>query len=128
MSVVFHHPDFIHSGADRKKEGDSERSQMEEINEKEDAAPSSPQTPQTPQTPQRPVDSSKGHAPPKRFHSVLSTPPTFLLCVGTNPAPEGPESSTPESAQGKIRLLVREQNQDCGSSGAGMGHHGFSWR
>lgn len=73
---VSHHPGFIHSGADRKKESSSERPQMEEISEKEDVAssPQTPQAPQTPQTPQRPTqsaDSSKGHAPPKRFLSVL---------------------------------------------------------
>ncbi|KAK2921482.1 echinoderm microtubule-associated protein-like 4 isoform X1 [Channa argus] len=74
------------SGADRKKEVCSQKSQMEEIQEREepphpkDLSPSSssphpPQTPQIPQThqPQRPAqsaDSSKGHAPPKRGPSV----------------------------------------------------------
>ncbi|XP_061600662.1 echinoderm microtubule-associated protein-like 4 isoform X1 [Cololabis saira] len=67
------------SGADRKKEGGRF---MEEIQEQQEARPpkdsssraSSPQTPQNPQNPQNPhrpgSDSSKGHAPPKRGHSV----------------------------------------------------------
>lgn len=96
MFVVSHHPDFIHSGADRKKEAGGDRPQMEEISEKEDPPPSSPQTPQTPQTPQKPAqsaDGSKGHAPPKRFRSVPSSPLEFSLCVATNPAPEDPESA-----------------------------------
>ncbi|KAG7218515.1 hypothetical protein INR49_020337, partial [Caranx melampygus] len=71
------------SGADRKKEVSSQRSQMEEIQEREEPphpkdsspSPSSPHPPQTPPTPQpqRPAqsaDSSKGHAPPKRGPSV----------------------------------------------------------
>ncbi|XP_045897824.1 echinoderm microtubule-associated protein-like 4 [Micropterus dolomieu] len=69
------------SGADRKKETSSQRSLMEEIQEREEPprikdpspSPSSPHPPLTPQTPERPAqsaDSSKGHAPPKRGPSV----------------------------------------------------------
>ncbi|KAM6916570.1 echinoderm microtubule-associated protein-like 4 [Xenentodon cancila] len=72
------------SGADRKKEGNIQRSPMEEIHEHQEPPhpkdssprPSSPQTPHTshpPQTHHRPTPSSesnKGHAPPKRGHSV----------------------------------------------------------
>uniref|UniRef100_A0A671Y4N8 Echinoderm microtubule-associated protein-like 4 n=1 Tax=Sparus aurata TaxID=8175 RepID=A0A671Y4N8_SPAAU len=72
------------SGTDRKKEVSSQRSLMEEIQEREESprpkdstpspsSPHPPQTPQTPQTPQRPAqsaDSSKGHVPPKRGPSV----------------------------------------------------------
>lgn len=133
MFVVSHHPNFIHSGADRKKETSSERSHMEEISEKEDVAPSSPQTPQTPQTPQSPqrpaqsADSSKGHAPPKRFLSVQHRPGSRCVWLLTPPL-KTQSLPTPEYLQGMIRVLVREQKQDCGSSGAGMGHRGFFWR
>ncbi|XP_038586114.1 echinoderm microtubule-associated protein-like 4 isoform X2 [Micropterus salmoides] len=69
------------SGADRKKETSSQRSLMEEIQEREEPprikdpspSPSSPHPPLTPQTPERPAqsaDSSKGHGPPKRGPSV----------------------------------------------------------
>ncbi|XP_047458525.1 echinoderm microtubule-associated protein-like 4 isoform X2 [Mugil cephalus] len=71
------------SGAERKKELSSQRSQMEEIQENEELphqkdmspCPSSPHPPQTPQTPQpqRPAQSmegSKGHASLKRGPSV----------------------------------------------------------
>nr|XP_057920610.1 echinoderm microtubule-associated protein-like 4 isoform X2 [Doryrhamphus excisus] len=67
--------------SDMKKEAGSQRSQMEEIHEQEeslhpkDQSPSpAPHVSPTAQTPQRPtqqtVDSSKGHAPPKRGPSV----------------------------------------------------------
>uniref|UniRef100_A0A665WV18 EMAP like 4 n=1 Tax=Echeneis naucrates TaxID=173247 RepID=A0A665WV18_ECHNA len=71
------------SGADRKKEISSQRSQMEEIQEREEPphpkasspSPSPPHPPQTPHTPQpqRPAqstDSHKGHTPQKRGPSV----------------------------------------------------------
>ncbi|XP_031696184.1 echinoderm microtubule-associated protein-like 4 isoform X2 [Anarrhichthys ocellatus] len=71
------------SGADRKKEVSSQRSQMEEIQEHEEPphpkdlspSPSSPHPPQTPPTlqqqrPAQSADSNKGHVPPKRGPSV----------------------------------------------------------
>lgn len=86
---VSHHAACVHSGAEKKKETSSQRSLMEEIQERQESphpkdassAPSSPhppltpQTPSNPQTPQRP-DSSRGHSASKRFHSEISL---FLL-------------------------------------------------
>ncbi|XP_023263404.1 echinoderm microtubule-associated protein-like 4 [Seriola lalandi dorsalis] len=97
------------SGADRKKEVSSQRSQMEEIREREEPphpkdsspSPSSPHPPQTSQTPQpqRPTqsaDSSKGHAPPKRGPSVKRSS-----------GMERSQSSTWESSEENRNKLVK---------------------
>uniref|UniRef100_A0A3B4WIB2 Echinoderm microtubule-associated protein-like 4 n=1 Tax=Seriola lalandi dorsalis TaxID=1841481 RepID=A0A3B4WIB2_SERLL len=94
------------SGADRKKEVSSQRSQMEEIREREEPphpkdsspSPSSPHPPQTSQTPQpqRPTqsaDSSKGHAPPKS--------------VKRSSGMERSQSSTWESSEENRNKLVK---------------------
>uniref|UniRef100_A0A4W6EE78 EMAP like 4 n=1 Tax=Lates calcarifer TaxID=8187 RepID=A0A4W6EE78_LATCA len=94
------------SGADRKKEVSSQRSQMEEIQEREEPphpkdlspSPSSPHPPQTPPTPQpqRPAqstDSSKGHAPPKS--------------VKRSSGMERSQSSTWESSEENRNKLVK---------------------
>lgn len=92
--MVSHAPGFVPSGADRKKETSSQRSLMEEIQEREEPprikdpspSPSSPHPPLTPQTPERPAqsaDSSKGHGPPKRFHFEICPLPLTSLPAST---------------------------------------------
>uniref|UniRef100_A0A7N6B1T5 EMAP like 4 n=1 Tax=Anabas testudineus TaxID=64144 RepID=A0A7N6B1T5_ANATE len=97
------------SGADRKKEVNNQRSQMEEIQEREErphpkdsSPPSSPHPPQTPQTPQTPnpqraaFDSSKSHVPPKRGPSVKRSS-----------GMERSQSSTWDSAEENRNKLVK---------------------
>uniref|UniRef100_A0A8D3CTY1 EMAP like 4 n=1 Tax=Scophthalmus maximus TaxID=52904 RepID=A0A8D3CTY1_SCOMX len=78
-SFVSHGPGFVHSGAERKKEVSSQRSQMEEIHEREEPphpkdvspCPSSPHPPQTSLTPQpqRPGPSVKRSSGMERSQS-----------------------------------------------------------
>uniref|UniRef100_A0A673BDI9 EMAP like 4 n=1 Tax=Sphaeramia orbicularis TaxID=375764 RepID=A0A673BDI9_9TELE len=92
---------LIHSGADRKKELGSQRSQMEEIQEREEPphpkepapspSPSSPQTPHLQRSTQS--DSSKSHTPPKS--------------VKRSSGMERSQSSTWESSEENRNKLVK---------------------
>ncbi|XP_030011251.1 echinoderm microtubule-associated protein-like 4 isoform X2 [Sphaeramia orbicularis] len=92
------------SGADRKKELGSQRSQMEEIQEREEPphpkepapspSPSSPQTPHLQRSTQS--DSSKSHTPPKRGPSVKRSS-----------GMERSQSSTWESSEENRNKLVK---------------------